>query len=369
MEKAKISGIQLFSMMIMFDMGTALVISYGISAGKDAWIAILISMGAGICLFFMYYLLFNFYPNLPLTSYTRIIFGKYLGWIIGFLYVLYFLHIATRNIRELGDLLVSSTLRDTPLLSIIIPLVLVICYVLYLGVEVLARTSEIFIVILCLFGIAGNFFVLVSGNVEFSNLLPMIENGWKPIVKTAFPHIIAFPFGELIVFTMLLPFLNQAKYVKKVWLSALIFSGIILSWTVSLNIAVLGMKVTQRATFPTLATVGKINLLDFIQRLDAIIVFTLLITVFFKASIYIYALLLGIADLFKLKSHHRIVFPIGMIVIYLSITTTANFPEHIKEGKNMGYYYHFPMQIIIPLLLLIVSFIRRRLKKKSRPIF
>ncbi|GKU83519.1 GerAB/ArcD/ProY family transporter [Niallia sp. NCCP-28] len=365
MEKAKISVIQLFAMMFIFEMGTALVISYGITARKDAWIASLLSMGGGIILFFIYYSLFRQYPKLPLTGYIREIFGKYLGWMIGFIYIIYFLYIAARNLRELGDLLVSSTLKETPLMAIIIPLVLAICYVIYMGAEVLARTSEVFIVILFLFGIVGNFLALVSGNVEFHNLLPILEHGWKPILTTAFPEIIAFPFAEVIVFTMLLPLLNKPKYAKRVWLSSLLSSGIILSWTVSLNIAVLGVQVTERATFPTLSTVSKINLMDFIQRLDAIIVFTLLITVFFKASIYLYAAAIGIADLFKLDSHHRIVLPIGTVVIYLSLNTASNFSEHLEEGKQLSYYLHVPMLMVIPLLLLIISFIKKTFKKKT----
>jgi len=364
MEKAKINVIQLFAMMFLFEMGTALVINYGLTAGKDAWIAILLSMGGGIILFFIYYLLFLQYPNLPLTGYTRKIFGKYLGWIIGFFYTIYFLHIASRNLRELGDLLISSTLKETPLLAIIIPLILVICYVLYLGLEVLARTSEVFIVILFLFGIAGNFFVLVSGNVKFYHLLPILENGWKPIFTTAFPYLIGFPFGEMIVFTMLLPLLNKPEYAKRVWLSALIASGIILSWTVSLNIAVLGVSITEKTTFPALATVGKINLLDFIQRLDAIVVFTLLITVFFKAAIYLYVAVIGIADLFNLKKHHRILLPIGIILIYLTMTISSNILEQTEEGHVEAYLLHLPLQSTIPLIMLIISFIGKHLKKR-----
>ncbi|WP_445487768.1 GerAB/ArcD/ProY family transporter [Niallia sp. 03133] len=365
MEKAKISSIQLFSMMFIFDMGTALVINYGLSAGKDAWLATLIGTCIGIILFILYYLLFLQYPKLPLTSYARKILGKYIGWAVGFLYVLYFLYITSRNVRDFGDLLISSTLRETPLIAISVPFILAICYVLILGVEVVARTSEVFIVIIFLFGVAGNFLVLISGNMEFHNLLPFLENGWKPVLKTI-PNIIPLPFGEMIVFTMLVPFLNEAKKVKKVWLSAMILSGVILSWTVSLNIAVLGVDVTEQATFPTLKTVGKIDLLDFIQRLDAIIVFTMFITVFFKASIFLYAAVIGIADLFKLKSHHRILFPIGCIVIYISLIMAANFQEHIAEGEKMRNYLHLPMVIIFPFLMILVSFIQKRNKKKAK---
>lgn len=169
MEKAKISVIQLFALMFIFDMVTALVVSYGITARKDAWLATLIGMCGGIVLFFIYHFLFRQYPNLSFTAISRKIFGKHVGWLIGLLYILLFLYMAARNVRDFGDLLISSTLRETPLLSVIILFVLVICYVLNLGIEVLGRTSEVFIVILFLFGAAGIFFILVSGNVDLYN--------------------------------------------------------------------------------------------------------------------------------------------------------------------------------------------------------
>ncbi|MGM0879360.1 MAG: GerAB/ArcD/ProY family transporter, partial [Bacillota bacterium] len=124
MEKAKISVIQLFVIMFLFELGSALVVSYGVTAKKDAWLAILLGMCGGIVLFFIYYFLFRQYPNLPLTGYARKIFGKYLGWVIGLLYVVYFLYEAARNLRDFGDLLLTSTMPKTPLLAINILFVL-----------------------------------------------------------------------------------------------------------------------------------------------------------------------------------------------------------------------------------------------------
>ncbi|MGM0879293.1 MAG: GerAB/ArcD/ProY family transporter, partial [Bacillota bacterium] len=270
MEKAKISVIQLFALMFMFEMGTALVIPYGIDTKKDAWLAILIGMCVGIILFFIYYYLFRQYPNLPLTGYAKKVFGKYLGWIIGLLYILYFFNTTTHNIRSFGELLLSSTMPKTPLLALIILFVLVICYVLYLGIEVLARTAEVFIVILIILGLTGNLFVYLSGNIDLHNLQPFLEHGWKPILTTALLETSNFPFGQMILFLMLLPHLNRPGLLKRVWLSALISSGLVLSYTISLNIAVLGVEEVERSTFPLLSTIGKVNLFEFIQRLDAI---------------------------------------------------------------------------------------------------
>ncbi|MBE5102064.1 GerAB/ArcD/ProY family transporter [Priestia aryabhattai] len=365
MKKEKISVIQLFALMFIFDMGSSVVVSYGINAGKAAWLAILLGMCGGIILFFIYYFLYRQYPTIRFTGYARKIFGKYVGWIIGLLYCLYFLYIAARNVRDLGDLLVSSTLTETPLFAVITSLVLVICYVIYLGTEALGRTAEVFIVILLLLGITGNFFVFVSGEVHIHNLRPFLENGWGPILNTVFPTLIAYPFGQMLVFTMLLPALNRPTLTKKVWLSALICSGLTLAWTSSLNIAVLSIDTAERSTFPTLTTVGKVNLFDFIERLDAIVVFILLITIFFKASILLHCTILGITDLFKLENGKRVVFLLGGILIFLSMVMASNYSEQREEGGYvLDYYLNFPLLIVIPLCMLIISIIRNHIKKK-----
>ncbi|RBW70032.1 GerAB/ArcD/ProY family transporter [Bacillus taeanensis] len=367
MEKAKISVIQLFAMMFLFELGTMLVVSYGIGAKKDAWLAILLGMCGGIILFFIYYALFRQYPNLPLTGYVRKIFGKYIGWIIGLLYVIFFLYDAARGLRDFGDLLLASTMPKTPLLAINALMVLAICYVVYLGIEVLARTAEVFIVILIFLGFSGNLLVYLSGNINLHNLQPLLEDGWKPVLTTVFPLTTFNPFGEAIVFTMLFPYLNRSKLVKKVGLSAILSSGLILSYTASLNITVLGLDRVERSTFPLLATVGMVNIAEFLQRLDAIVVLTFLITMFFKITIWFYGAVIGIADLFKLKNHQQIVLPVGIIVLFSSMTVASDFSEHIEEGlKIVQYPIHLPLMAIIPLLMLIVVLTRNGFKKKGR---
>ena len=366
MEKTKISAIQLFALMFIFEMGTSVVVNYGVDAGKAAGLAILLGMCGGIVLFFIYYCLYRQYPTIPFTAYVRVIFGKYAGWIIGLLYCLYFIYIAARNVRDLGDLLISSTLEETPLFAVVVPFVLVVCYVIYLGTEVLGRTAEVFIVILLLFGIIGNFFVFISGEVHVHNLRPFLEGGWGPIFSAVFPTLIAYPFGQMLVFTMLLPSLNQPTSTKKVWLSALVLSGMILAWTTSLNIAVLGIDVAERSTFPTLATVGKVNLFDFIERLDAIVVFTLLLTIFFKVSILLHCTILGITDLFKLSNGKYVIFLLGGILIFLSMVMASNYSEQREEGGYvLDYYLNLPLLIVIPLFMLITSTIQNSVKKKT----
>src|SRR5687768_11408262 len=107
MEQIKIKASQMCFLIILFEMGSALVVGVGTNAKQDAWIAVLVGLLGGLVLYFVYYRLFKYYPDLPLTSYVQEITGKFIGRILGFLYVVYFIYIATRVLRDFGELLTS----------------------------------------------------------------------------------------------------------------------------------------------------------------------------------------------------------------------------------------------------------------------
>ncbi|SDZ63663.1 spore germination protein KB [Evansella caseinilytica] len=361
MEKASINPFQLFALMVLFELGSAIVITIGIEAEQDAWISILLALAAGVAVFMVYSYLYKQFPGHSLIDFSQKIIGKYPGWVLGLLYMLYFLYIAMRVLRDFGDLLLTSTMPETPLFVINFFMVMTIIYVLYLGIEVLARTGEFFLLLLLLLGILANMLILFSGIIDVNNLLPVLGNGWKPVFQAAFPLVLNFPFGEIIVFTMLFPYLNQGSKIPKTGILALVFSGLLITITTSMNIAVLGMEIVSRTTFPLLTAVGKIRVADFLERLDAFVVVTLVIGMFFKIAIFTYASILGVTKLFNVNTHRKLVFPLGLILLLGSVAIAGNFSDHLEEGLDVvPYYLHMPFQIYIPFVLLLITIVRKK---------
>ncbi|HEX6923708.1 MAG TPA: GerAB/ArcD/ProY family transporter [Bacillales bacterium] len=365
MEKVKISGLQLFILIFLFELGTAIVVGLGFQAKKDAWLAVLIGMFAGLFIFLIYYALFRLYPDLPLTSYLKEILGKHLGVFVGILYLFYFLYDATRDVRDFGELLTTSTYIYTPIFVINFMMLFTVGYILYHGIETLARTGEILLIVLTFFGVIAAILIAVSGQWELNQLLPILENGWKPVLSTAFPLTLTFPFGEMIAFTIILPCLNRPKNALKIGLWGMIASGLILAETMATNIAILGLNVASRSSFPLLAAMSLINLPNILQRLDIIAVLALIIGGFLKIAVLYYAAVICAAEVFNVSDYRKLVFPLGVVILFSSITVAGNFAEHIEEGlKIVPYYIHIYMQIAIPLLLLAVAFIRRKKWKR-----
>jgi spore germination protein KB len=245
-------------------------------------------------------------------------------------------------------------------------MIITIIYGIHKGFEVLARVGELFFGVVYLTAILGMLLIIFSGLIHLGNIKPILENGLKPVIKTFLTQTINFPFGEMVVFTMILPFLNDKKKAKLVCLGGMLLSGINITITVVVNISVLGVGLFHRSTFPLLTTVGRIQIADFIERLDVLFMLYLVIGGFFKIAIYYYAAVVGATDVFKLSNHRKLAFPLGLIVLFASVTMASNYAEHIKEGLVVvPIYLHWPFQIIIPSMLLIVAFFRNRKKKTS----
>ncbi|WP_318503549.1 GerAB/ArcD/ProY family transporter [Bacillus sp. T3] len=369
MIQVKITPFQLFCLMFLFELGSSIVVGLGLDAKQDAWLTILLGMVCAIPLFSIYSYLYQQYPDLPLTSYLPKILGKVIGIPIALAYSLYFLYISTRVLRDFGDLMITSTLDVTPLYAVNGLMILLIIYGIYSGLEVIGRTSEIIFFTMLFLVFSGILVTILSGLMDFSNLSPVLEGGWKPIISTVFRQTYTFPFGEMIVFTMLLPHLTKPDFVNKVGVLAIISSGLILCFTIVMEISILGVEGTAAAQFPLLETVSKVSFGDFIQRLDAIVVATLILGMFMKIIIFFYAGLTEILDVFNIsKKRHKNYFLllIGFSILIYSQKIAGNFAEHIKIGlKLVPVYLHLPLQTGIPLFLFFITLIRTAFRKNK----
>jgi len=366
MERVKIQPYQLFVLVVLFEMGSAILVGLGTRAKQDAWISILLGLAAGLLLFFVYYQLFRYYKEIPFTSYIQKITGKWIGKFIGVLYVTYFMYCAARVLRDFGELLENTIYTTTPLIVVNCLMILTVIYAVQKGFEVIARVGEIFFIIIYFMAVVGMGLVVASGLIHIGNLRPILENGWMPVLKTFAGETITFPFGEMIVFTMLLPYLSEPQKVSKICIGGMVLSGINITITTVINIAALGVNIFIRSNFPLLSTISKIKLADFIERLDVTFMIYLIVDGFFKITIYFYAAVIGTSDIFKLDNHKKLAFPIGAMVLFASLTIASNYAEHIKEGLMITpIFLHWPFQIIIPTCLLIIAFFRNRKKKTA----
>lgn len=364
MEKAKISLYQLFVLILLFELGSAILVPLAIDAKQDAWLAILFGMFGGLILYWIYYRLFFYYPNLVPPEYMQKLLGKTLGKTLAFCYIIFFLYTAARVLRDFGEMLLTFAYLETPLFIVNALLMLVIIYTVRKGIEVLARTGELFFGFIYFLAIAGFILILISGLIDVNNLKPFLEEGIFPVLKVVFTQTLYVPYGEAIVFSMILPYVTDRKKVKKTGLFALGLSGINLAITMAINIGVLGVDLTARSQFPLLSTIQSIQVAEFLERLDVFFMISTVICIFFKVSIYFYAAVASTAVIFKVKDPSSLTYPLGMVILFMSVTIASSYAEHLKEGLEFVTHYMHPFFFVfIPILLLGIAFFKNRKKQ------
>ncbi|MBP0723609.1 GerAB/ArcD/ProY family transporter [Bacillus sp. RG28] len=363
MEKIHINGKQLFSLLVLFELGTAIVVPLGLSAKQGSWLTILLGLVGGVGLILLYSYLSCLFPGLTLTSYSKKVFGKYVGSLISFAYIVFFIYGAARDLRDSGEFLQTAMYDVTPIFALNALMILTIMYVLYKGLEVLARTGEIYVVIMFLLLGIGCLLILFSGNIELHNLQPLLGKGWNPIITTAYPKMLMFPFGEAICFTMILSNLNKPEIGIKTGIVAIVISGITLCLISALEVSVLGSDIASRSTFPLLTTISKVSIAEFLQRVDIIVVLALITGGFFKTAIFFYAAVIGATDLFKMKKHQNLVVPIGIIILLSSMSIASNFIQHLILGDVALKTIFIVFSFLIPIILLLAELIRKKLSK------
>lgn len=192
-----------------------------------------------------------------------------------------------------------------------------------------------------------------------------MEPGWETILRTTRNEAWMAPFGEMICFTMIFAYLKKPKLILKVGVIGVVSSGLALVLIHILIFSVIGQEARNTSIAPLLRMVQKINIGDIIQRLDAFFMIWLIVNVFFKVTVFMYAAVIGGATLFKV-SKSLLIIPSGLIVLFTSIFFAGSYTAHYAQSDVVLKNVYPIFAAYIPLLLCMVTFVRNKINKKSK---
>lgn len=353
--KPQISNFQLMFLMAGLMMGSFQLAGAATAFAQNAaWLTVLPALGEGLVLVLIFVSLAHRFPGKTLVEINEQVFGTVLGKALSILYVWFFLHIAAANFRYIGDYM-TLLLPETPLLIIIISFCLLCASAVRNGIEVIARISEFLVPLVTL--MVFTTVILLLNEMDLKNIYPLMDITWKDFIKTQ--HTIAsISFGELIVFTMVIA---NVKKAKKTFLPAILASSfftVLILLIILRNILVLG-NVNAILIRPSFETVKMINIVQFLSRLEIIIILNELTMSLVKISVFYYAAVLATAQIIKLRTYLPLVLPMGALLTSLSILMYDFAAEYFHFAGEIFPYYSIPFEIILPLGTFLLAVIRR----------
>ncbi|SHF28202.1 spore germination protein KB [Seinonella peptonophila] len=363
-ERGKISALQMAMILHSTIAATALLAMPSVTmkyAHQDMWLSPIWASLGGFLIVWITFQLHKFYPKESFIEYVPRIIGRFLGSIFAFLYLFFYWIILGDIVREYGEFLITNFLAHTPYSVISGSMLLVCAYAVRGGVEVIGRSAQFFVpIVMPLFLIV---LLLLIPDLKPQNMLPMFEHGLKPSLIGAIPPLSAF-YGEFFLISFLYPYVSD-KQNKLRWG---IYSVLSVVWTmllVSFSTLLIFGKVGAHLTYPLIGVARYISLADFLEHLESIVAAIWVLSMFIKMTMIYYALSLGTAQWLKLTDYRPLIFPIGILSLVLSIWTVPNLQVLSQFINSTGTIYFLLMQYLIPLLLLIVAYFRRKQNQKK----
>lgn len=361
MKKEIISSKQMINIMVVYLLGSSLVMGGNTSAKQDTWISIILAVAIMIPICLLYGKLCELYPSKNIYDMFYNCFGKIIGAILTIIFILYAIHLGAMIIRNFTEFIQTVSLPETPQFVVAIVIGLLCMWVIAEGIEILGRGAAIVMPIVIVIIILT--VVMNLNKIELKYIQPIFESSFSKILSCSL-YYVSFPFGEIVLFLCVAQNMQQNTNPYRVYIISLVISGMLLVVAMVRNLLVLGMPVLESLYFPSYSAVGIINIREFITRIEVLVTGNFIISGLSKICVCLYAACKGLTKLFGLKSYKEFVAPVSVFMIAVSGIAFGNTMEMISFLE--AYRIYAPvLQIFIPLILLAVSLLRKRNRLKN----
>lgn len=363
MNKIKISDHQLMIATSGFAFGTAPMLLTSIVttfAKQDAWVSAIFATIIGLLFIWLYTYLGSLYPDKTFVEIIQLLLGKWLGGFVSLNFILLSFIAPAQVIWYVGNFITTNYLFVTPLYAIHLLYLIVVAIALLYGLEAMFRTIEV------LFSFAFPLYIIsmlfLIPNFRVDNLFPIMEKGIFPVLKGTVP-ILSLSVCPLIFLNMIYPVnindINKAR--------SAIFKGYLLGLatafvSVLICILVLGSSITGNSRFPLFIATREIDIGIIFTRVEAIVALVWLIVTFISTFFYLYGGIIGLSQILKLKDYKRIVLPVCLIILVISGFIYKNAPYEINWDTYVWPPYIFTFSVILPIVLLIISGLRKPMR-------
>jgi spore germination protein (amino acid permease) len=327
---------------------------------QDVWMANVMNIFIGIGVLWLICYVQNQYPQKNLAEICKLLLGKWVGKAMLCVYLL-------NNIENVsGGLRATSMFYSTILVpntnANVLILICVICstYSVYIGLGTMVRTNLVVLpffligfLITCLF---------IFPEIKINPFLPPFQSKLTEVIAQGM-HLFAFTFSELITFGFIM---SRVEQPKKIFLSstiAIIIAGLYMIIITYLTLGSLGFNYIKISIFPFFSTIQLVKFGEYLERIEVILIglWTVLTLGYIVVLQYVFTLVLG--EIFNIKKKRPFVFVVGLLIFAHTSRSFVRAADHFTYGAKIFPISSLLPCIIFPILLTIITVIRKRSKE------
>lgn len=301
-------------------------------AQQDSWLGTLFGSVAGVGIIALFLLFARRFPGRTLLEVHRQMLGRFIGGVVSLLFLLNLIIASCGQIRLVGEFLTTQMMTETPMRVFLFMLSLVVVIAARTGLRTIAGTIQIFFLLVVV--LIALLILMLIPESEPNNLRPMFNHSFTDFAKVTV-NVMIFPYCQFIIFLMIFPSVKSQKSLFKIVMPTVCIGGAVIVAVVLLSILVLGPYMTAHHQFATYTMAKKISIANFLQRMEAILVISYLLTTLFKCAIYVYVICRGLTFVFGLRDYRVLVVPYLLLLFGLSFALS---PDIAFFNHSGGYW-------------------------------
>lgn len=322
----------------------------------DGGFATLLAGLISLAFLFVIAVLCRRFPQMTVIEFSKVIFGKYLGFLYGLIFTMYSILVSGVVLRTFADALKLLLLPRTPLEFILITMLLVSLYLTQYGIGAISKVSEIFLPLI-IFPIAL-LLLLNFNDVELIQLRPMFSKGLTPFIK-AVPNLFLAYLGYEVLF-MITPFVRTPQKILKYAAVGVGIPVVLYTTLVMTAITIFGVKPTGTLVYPTVILARRIIFPGaFAERFDIFFIIFWILAAYTTIVIFHYLGAISFTRLIGLRHYKPFIFIIAPLIYLISIL-----PQNILQidllAQIAGFIGAGVVAASIPMLIIAM------LRKKGR---
>lgn len=288
----------------------------GSRAGRDAWLAFLLSVVPGAVLAWFIASPATRWPGRGFVSLARAAFGKRVGTAVTLLFLAGYLVATSVILREYAEAIVTVILPTTPL-------VVVISVVAFLAAVTAAQETPAVGRLALLIGpiVVGSVFIiglLASPALEPGRLLPVLSTGWSGVTSGVLAAMVWNT--QYILYYPLAAAAGRADEARTALVASSAAAAALLGTLVAvLTITALTAELAVHEAFPLFEVARLVSVGEFVQRIDAVAAGAWGLGLILSSSLFFHAAALGMSELLGLPQHRMLVKPMGVVLVVVAM--------------------------------------------------
>ncbi|MDR4889903.1 endospore germination permease [Fredinandcohnia sp. QZ13] len=328
-----------------------------VKAGTDGWIGIILGWFIATVTSLIIIQIMKKHPNGTILDLLSFYFGKWGGKVGGVVLGLYFALLALYSFFTEAMFIQAWVLPRASIPLLVIMLAIPSYLLVRNNIQIIGRYSVVvfFMTIWIIF-----FYMLSLKEAQFLNLLPLLKEGWHPVIKTVNITIITFVGFEIAFF--LYPYLQKKEYAS---------IGVVIANTITM-FAYLMITLVAFVVFspdeiakynePTI-TILKVIELKFIERLEIVLFALYIFVMSTKVLPLMFVSVFSTSWLFGKEEHTK---PLFWLLVF-SVIFVILFPPSAnisltwrKELQILSYLFTYAFPICLWGYVLIHGLFKRR---------